>query len=338
MQRFPFFRVFLSLGVFLVLLSVVSVVSTAAGPRRIRPVPQFTPGLTLRYNIETNTVSNQHTTTPIVNSEGASQYRQSTSLVVRLEVIDSPASQAPEGVRLRVTFEQARSVSEADAYAPEAVALDDAITKLEGQSIEFTWTPDNQMAAVNGFDRAANREAVKRALSWIRVLCAPVDLPRDGVEVGQKWDSERPLNEVPLTGVTWHNDSSYLRDESCGASSKASSPGAATQPGGTQPAADGDCAVLLTHFEISRHGSEHSDASPQEYIRSGLRTSGKWNGSGESLDAVSLARGFLVSSTQTAKQDMDYEISSPSSGSRIHHVGQTSSQTEITLLPPSSPK
>ncbi len=92
------------------------------------------------------------------------------------------------------------------------------------------------------------------------------------------------------------------------------------------------CAVILTHFEISRRGSEHSDATPDEYRHNGLRTSGKWTGSGQSLNSVSLVSGFLVSSSQTATQDMDYEIASAASGSAIHQVGRTTTQTEISLI------
>ena len=72
-------------------------------------------------------------------------------------------------------------------------------------------------------------------------------------------------------------------------------------------------------------------------MRNGLRTSGKWTASGESLSSISLANGFLVNSTQSATQDMDYIIESASSHSQIHHVGRTSTQTDITALPNTSP-
>ena len=64
-----------------------------------------------------------------------------------------------------------------------------------------------------------------------------------------------------------------------------------------------------------------------------MRTSGTWTGTGDSLDSISLATGFVVRSTQTTNQDMDFEIASPSAGSKIHYVGHVETQTEITLLP-----
>jgi hypothetical protein len=314
-------------------LSLWSFSSVRSTRKYIRPLPQFVQGATLDYSIETRTTANEHTTTPIVNAEGASRYQQSTRLVLRLDVLGvqpGPPS-STSSIRLGATFEQARADSQVDAYAPEAAALDDAIEKLEGQSVEFTWGPQNNVTSVKRLDQVApNRDVAGRVLAWLRVLCSPVDLPENGIQIGQKWTTERGLTELPLTGVVWRNDSTYLRDEPCAASSGAESRAAS-------PASQGDCAVLLTRFEIFRRGSERSETTPEDYLRNGLRTSGKWTGAGQSLDAISLASGFLVSSTQSGTQDMDYEIWSASSGSRIHHLGQTTTQTQITLLPSQLP-
>jgi hypothetical protein len=309
--------------------ALISLPGARSTGEHFRPVPQFVRGVSLRYRIETRTTSNEHTTTPIVNAEGASQYKQSTSLVFRLDVLDvgSQPQTSRQSVRFRASFEQARADSQADAYAPEAAALDDAMENLEGKSFEFSMDSGNKLTDVKGVDSiAANPDVASRVLSWVRVLCAPVEFPDDGIEISQKWTNERPLTDMPLTGITWQNESSYLRNEPCAESAGAKNAAAS-------PFMEGGCALLLTRFRILRHGSEHSDATPEDYLRNGLRTSGKWTGNGESLDSLSLARGFLVASTQTATQDMDYEIRSASSGSRIHHVGQTTTQTEITLLP-----
>ena len=74
------------------------------------------------------------------------------------------------------------------------------------------------------------------------------------------------------------------------------------------------CAVILTHYEITRRGSARSDATPDDYRRNGLRTSGSWTGSGESLDSISLSAGLLVNSTQTGTQEMAYDIVSSACG------------------------
>jgi hypothetical protein len=91
----------------------------------------------------------------------------------------------------------------------------------------------------------------------------------------------------------------------------------------------------LTSFKILRHGSAHSDATPPDYSRNGLRTSGTWQGSGETLDSISLATGLIVRSTQTTTQDVDYVITSAASGSSIHQVSHATTQSEFTLVPQS---
>lgn len=294
---------------------------------RVRLQPRFIKGATLHYRIETSTSSNEHSITPVVNAEGASEYKQSTSLVLRLDVVEvQPAARSSMRiVRLRATFEQASSDSQADAYAPSAVAQDDAVAKLKGKSFEFSIDSANQISGIEGLTQiASNRDVAAHVLSWVHVLFAPIDLPAGGLAVGQRWGNDRAMPDLPLTGLIWRNRSTYARNESCAASSGIKS------VAGIGPGAE--CAVVLTHFTILRHGSDHADATPEAYLHNGLRTSGTWTGSGESLDAISLSTGLLISSTQTATQDMDYEIRSAASGSTIHHVGRTTTQTEITLV------
>jgi hypothetical protein len=134
---------------------------------------------------------------------------------------------------------------------------------------------------------------------------------------------------MPLSGLAWRAESTYLRDEPCGLYA---SPGPSGPP---TPADQGECATLLTRFQISRAGSPKSDATPEEYRRNGLRTSGTWSGSGEGLDSISLLRGLLVSSKQTSTQDLDYQIVSAGNGSSIHYQGRIESHSEVTLVPDS---
>lgn len=325
-------RIGSGLGLLLLPFLFAAPLTLARTGSRVHLRPQFAQGATLRYRISTSTSSNERNETPVVNPEGASEYKQATTLVLRLDVLQiqaaSPASK--QVVKFRATFEQASSDSQENAYAPSAAAQDDAVEKLQGKSFEFSLDDSSQLAGVQGLTQIApDRDVAARVLSWVHVLFAPIDLPSNGIAVGQKWGNERAMSDLPLTGLIWRNESSYLRDESCATSSGVKSIGGL--------GAQAVCAVLLTRFTILRHGSDRSDATPEAYLHNGLRTSGKWTGSGESLDAISLTTGLLVSSTQTAAQDMDYEIRSAASGSTIRHMGRTTTQTEITLLPNAVP-
>ena len=289
----------------------------AAGPR-VRLTRNLSPGETLRYRIEARSTTNGKTTTPIANPEGASQSTQVVGLLVRLDVLDvqSAAGAGSGPVRVRATYEKSSAKSESDALDLEESTLEDAYQRIEGHSVEFTITPGGQLSEFKGLDEIfPGRSAAEPALSWLAVLFAGGGFPRNGVSIGQKWKSERSLTGMPLAALTWRTESTYLRNEPC------------RRPGGADA-----CAIILNRLEIFRRGSPHADATPEEYRRNGLRTSGTWTGSGESLDSISLASGLLVSSTQTSTQNMDYEITSATTGSSIHHQGRVQTRSQITLV------
>jgi hypothetical protein len=247
-------------------------------------------------------------------------------LLVRIDVLDEPPrlESGSGAARLRVMYEKSQAQSESDAFDPRGSSLEDQYRRIQGRSIEFTIEPSGQLADFKGLDQLfPDRSAAAPAISWLDGLSSGSAFPKNGISIGQKWRGKRPVPGTPLSGLTWLTESTYLRNEPC--DPRGSAPRAGASPGA--------CAVILTRFEISRHGSPHSDATPEDYRRNGLRTSGAWTGSGESLDSISLADGLLVSSTQTSTQEMDYEIVSASTGSSIHRTGRIQSQSVITLAP-----
>jgi hypothetical protein len=309
------------------ILALIALITPAS--QRVRLAPKFSPGESFRYRIESRTTTTGKTTSPIANPEGGSQSNQTIHLEFRLDVLDvPPAAAGSTATRLRATYEKSSAESASDAFDPAQPSIADQYSRVEGRSIEFTLGPGGKLADIKGLDELLpDRAAAQSMVSWLDGLFPATALPPDGITIGQKWKNERPLDGMPLTGLVWRTESTYLRDEPCDSSSSinARTAHAVGRPVG--------CAVILTRFEISHRGSPHSDATPEDYLRNGLRTSGTWTGSGESLDTISLASGLLVSSTQTSTQDMDYQITSASSGSSIHRTGQVQTQSEITLLP-----
>jgi hypothetical protein len=310
--------------------TLLTLVLAATADVRLSLTPRFVPGEVLRYRIESRTTTTGKTTTPIVNPEGGSQSTQAIHMVVRMDTL----SVGPSGkVRFRATYEKSSAESESDALDLSASSMADQYNRFEGRSIELTMEPGGQFTDLQDTEAAPTGQSASGqpgddpVLALLQGLSLGSVLPAKGVAVGQKWTSEQPIAGALLSGLVRRTESSYLRNEPCGSSggSKAS----ASQSG---VRAD-DCAVILTHFEILRHGSAHSDATPDDYRRNGLRTSGTWTGSGESLDSISLSTELLVSSTHTSTQEMDYQITSASTGSSIHHVGKVRSQSEVNLLP-----
>jgi hypothetical protein len=236
------------------------------------------------------------------------------------------------GIRFRATFEKSSATSESDALDPSVPSLASRYARIEGHSLEFMLAPDGQVAGVKGLKEIfPESSAAQPIISWLSAWSPDAGIPSNGVRMGEKWKSEHALQGQPLSDLIWRTESTYLRDEPCDSAAARS---ARPTRGATNASG---CAVILTHFEISRQGSARSDATPEDYRRNGLRTSGTWLGSGEALESVSLATGLLVSSTQTSKQDADYEIMSVATGSRIHEQGHVQSQSEITLVTPPQP-
>ena len=309
----------------------------AAVPPRIHLSPRLVEGETLRYRIETETTTKGQTSTPIVNPEAATRVKQTANLILRLNILDVAAAVqgAMPRTRVRITYEKSNATSESDAYDPRAAALDDQFGNLQGRFMEFTIQPDGKLSNITGLeDLFSTPSAQQAASSWMAGITFGARFPHDGITPGQKWNSEELLAGSPLRGLAWRTQSQYLRDELCASSNPPSQASSATQTGKDSSTPDA-CAVILTRFEIVRHGSSHGDATPDDYLRSGLRTSGAWTGHGESLNSISIQSGLLVVSTESVSQDMDYEIKSAVSGSTLHYKGHTDSQSQITLLPES---
>jgi hypothetical protein len=326
-------------------LSLISLALGVAASDRIRFQPRFTVGETLRYQVETRTTTTGTTTTPIENPEGEGKVSQTIDLLVRLDVfgVGPDTVGAPGKVRLNALFEQSQSSTDRDALNPDAPSPDDEFARIQGHSIQFTLGPAGELSDFQGTENLLpNPSDADPVLSWVKSLSVGARFPREGIAIGQKWSAEKPLVGLPLGDLTWRTESTYLRNESCGPShapdAEKSTPASpapaepAVVPTSVPPVMNDMCAVVLTHFEISRRGSAHSDATPEDYRHNGLRTSGTWNGSGESLDSISLSTGLLVSSTQTGTQDMDYEIASTTTNSHIHHTGHVENQSHINLL------
>ncbi|HTA52309.1 MAG TPA: hypothetical protein VK757_05940 [Candidatus Acidoferrum sp.] len=297
---------------------------------RVPLTPKFSVGQVVRYRIESTIKTTGKTTSPIVNPEGGSQSSGAIHMQVRLEVL----SVATDGkIRLRAVYEKSSAESETDALDLTARPFEARFNSLEGRTFEFTLGSDGSVTNVQDLTAAVSGDSSKALtpeLSWLPEVISSENVPQKGAAVGEKWKSEKPVPGALLAGLLSRSESTYLRNEPCGVSSTENSAAA----GSATPAPSSeDCAVILTQFEISRSGSPHSDATPEDYRRNGLRTSGAWNGTGESLDSISLVTGLLVSSTQSSTQQMDYQVASTSTGSAIHHTGKTQSQTQITLVP-----
>jgi len=330
---------------------------------RIRLTPHFAVGQIMDYQIEMKNVTKGRATGVVQDPEAASELTQSTSLQVRLEVLnmETPAAAEAPKVRIRATCRHAAVTNESDAYDEQAEAMAEQYRKLEGRSLEFGLDADGHVSDVRGLEGVVqDPSALASVRGWLTNISAGSRFPKRGIAIGDKWHSEEPVPGAPLKETVWRSDSTYLRNQPCRAASggetSTASANAATSAGAaatnfgpdTTSAAQGaanpagsavspddqeSCAVILTQFKILQ-ANPHGDLTPADYLHNGLRTSGTWTGSGESTNLVSLETGLVVSATQTVEQHLNFTIASASSASRLNYTGNVKSQSEITLLPP----
>ena len=327
---------------FLAGLLAVAAVSLRAREKepRIHLAPVMEKGQTIRYRIDTQTTVLGSTTSPIVNPEGPKKENYSTSLEIRLEVVDAPpaassASGGAAGARLRVTYDVADATSSSDAYDPSTAAFDDTYKKLQGRSMEFTMTPEGGITGISGLeDIFENPSVAKSEKAWISSFNYSGGMPKEGIAIGQKWSRQIPAENLPLRGLFWRVESTYLRNENCTPQAPPDTDEPAAEAAAPERGKPDLCAVILTESSLSRRGSSRGDATPDDYAHNGLRTSGTWTATGESLDSLSLKSGWIVVSTETVEEKMDYEIKSVQSGSALHHTGSVKTQTHIAMLPP----
>lgn len=308
---------------------------------RVRLSPHFAVGQVLDYQIEMRNVTKGRTTGVVQDPEAASQLSQSTSLVVRLEVLnlESAAGNDAPKVRIRATCRHASVTNESDAYDEQAEAMAEQYRKLEGHSLEFGLDPEGHVSEVAGLEGVIQDPATLASVrGWLGNISAGARLPKKGIAIGEKWHTEEPVPGAPLRETVWRADSSYLRNESCrnaGGGNPAEENSVAPRNDGPAAADDQDsCAVILTQFQILQ-SNPHGDLTPADYLHNGLRTSGVWTGSGESMNFVSLQSGLLVSATQSVDQDLNFTISSATAtSSKLNYTGNVKSQSHITLLQP----
>ena len=276
----------------------------------------------------------------IANPEGSKEQEVSVSALVRLEVLSVTPSAPPEtqsAVRLRTTYEKVASMIRMDVPDPQADQRQAQIQRLEKKSLEFTIGAGGRVSEIRGLeDVFPEQQAGLR--EWLTRIGFMASLPLEGIYPGMKWSAEPPQSAaLPLTGIVWKNENTYLRDEPCHAM-KLTPEGKAVQTPNPE-----SCAVILNEMSLEQSGKQ-SDRTPPEFRAKNLRTSGTISGKGQSLTYISLATGLVISVTQTSRQDSDVTISSAKGESSLHYKGAVETQSQLSLvtdfadLSPNSPK
>jgi hypothetical protein len=337
---------------FLVAIAIAPSARRATADTRIRFTPNFTAGQVFHYSVQMHIDGASHSSGPVVDPEGPTKTGESVNVVLRLEVLRVSSDSA---ARIRVTYETAAANSTSDSYDADTAAIADQYKKLQGQSIEFTLEPTGKITDVSGLKGLLDDQSRSAIVNqWLSQLTLGASVPKKGIEIGEKWSSEQAIDNVPLAGLAWHIESTYVRDEPCPAVHPEPPVGAVAQQV-TPSAVQDQCAIVLTHSEITgapaprpsqqaaqsghqtdqptnESPNEDKDRTPEVFRKNGLRTFGEWTGSGHGLTSISLRTGMVVSVTQTATAHMDFTIMTTTAHNKMRYAGDTRSQSQIILI------
>jgi hypothetical protein len=314
--------------------------SASQPPVPIPLQPQFRPGQVMRYRVAFETTSAIRQSGLVQDPQGAAQLTVTWNATVRLEVLPADGASDPPpsadssagaagAVRLRTGYEQSAATVRSDTPDPRAEEIEQQYARLAGRSLEFTLTSDGRVSDLRGLEGILSDERARSAVQqWMAQLSSAAATPPGGVLPGQTWSTTQPA-DLPLAGLAWRTDATYLRNEPC---RLANPSGASSQTGTTFDRRD--CAVILTRLALVT-ARPLRDPTPEEYRRNGLRTSGRWTGSGESLVYVSLRTGWVVSTTQESAEEMDVAVTGnpTNSGGSVRYSGTTRTRSQVLLLP-----
>jgi len=275
------------------------------------PAPQLTPGLRMRYQLDVRTAHDATVTGVVENPQGGAQLSIRFSASLTLDALQPQDGQT----QVRATISQVSVVTGGDTFDPSAAAIEERYRKLEG----FT-TVLSPGRALHSAESAPGASAA--AEPWLPALLTRIV---DGVHGAPAVTSgsEQPVHTSPLKGTVLRVQSSYLRDEPCGGQAERAATAAASL------AAEA-CAVMLTQSTLMQTGSRR-DQTPLSYRERGLRTSGRWEGAGESLAYVARRNGWVVSITESQSEQMDFTIAR-ADGEVVHRQrGRIETQTNLLL-------
>jgi hypothetical protein len=301
-----------------------------AASKRVSLTPRFVPGQTFRYEMEVETRTDTRRSGLGTDPQGPTSLVVNWNATVRMEVLSTDAS-TPGGIRLRTTYEKSAATLTADSFDPAAEETANQYKKLEGKVVEFTLDADRKVKSVAGLEGMVDtQKASQSAHDWISQLSASAGALAGGVMVGQSWNSDQPADSLPIAGLVWRTESTYLRNEPCHPVNAEipQSVGAGNPPLASPSTMD--CAVILANLNLVRDKGSHNE-TPADLRNNGVQSQGKWEGSGQSLLYVSLATGMVVSVTQTGSEEMDVTLTSNHDTS-LHYAGTITTRSQVALV------
>jgi hypothetical protein len=293
---------------------------------RVNLSPKLQAGQTLGYQITYRGDKQTKTQSSVALAEVPAGVKINVRARLRLEVLGVASEGQRSVIHARTWFESLDSDGSRELPNTQRPANQPQGQNPKGIAIEFTIFPDGRIDQLEGLD-ALPQEQQHAWQQWAARFAAAAVFPQSGIKVAQKWKSqESEQSPSPIARLTWMRESTYVRNEPCRAL-RTTIQGDLAEP--DQPPET--CAVILTTATLKQHSSP-KDATPDDFSRRELRTTGTARGSNQTITYISLKTGLVVRASDEADQTMSVTIAKADGSNRVHYDVQAKSNAEILLV------
>jgi hypothetical protein len=293
---------------------------------RVNLSPKLQAGQTLGYQITYRSDKQTKTQSSVALAEVPAGVKINVRARLRLEVLGVASEGQRSVIHARTWFESLDSDANGELPNTQRPANQPQSQNPKGLAIEFTILPDGRIDRLEGLD-ALPQEQQHAWQQWAARFAAAAVFPQSGIKVAQKWKSqESEQSPSPIARLTWMRESTYVRNEPCRAlrTTIQGDLAESDQPPET-------CAVILTTATLKQHSSP-KNATPDDFSRRELRTTGTARGSNKTITYISLKTGLVVRASDEADQTMSVTIAKADGSNGVHYDVQAKSNAEILLV------
>jgi hypothetical protein len=295
-------------------------------PKRVNLFPRLQAGQAFAYQISYHSDKHVKTESSVIVATPDDSAKIDANALLRLEVLGVQAKGERAVIHARTRFEVLNSDSHFKVPQVEPPPAQLQKQDANGKVIEFTILPDGRLDQLTGLD-ALFPEQLQAWQEWASRFLLAAAFHTKGVRVAQKWNSEEAeKSPLPIAGLHWRRESTYVHDEPCGAVQL-------TVQGSVAPsdAEPETCAVILTTAGLVQD-SKGKNATPEDFKLHELRTAGTAHGSNRIITYISLKTGLLIRATEEATQEMNVTVAKADGSNRVRYDVKAKSHSEVVMV------
>jgi hypothetical protein len=310
----------------LVVLLVVPLCAAKERPARVNLFPRLKAGQTFEYQISYHSDKQIKTESNVIVATPADSAKIEVSVLLVLEVLGVQAQGDRAVIHARTKFEVPNSDAPLTLSPTGAPDKQKHNQDANAKFVEFTILADGRLDRLSGPD-VLSPEQQQAWQEWASRFLLAAEFRRPVARIAQKWNSvERESSPAPIAGLRWIRESTYVRDEPCGAVHLTVQNSILPSHGEPE-----NCAVILTNATLNQDSSA-KNATPDDFKLHELRTAGTARGVNRVITYVSLKTGLVVRATEEASQQMNVIVVKADGSNRVHYDVMATSHSEVVLV------